>query len=73
MPHSSKHPASVNNSELSHDPTKKVLEVNQATNTREVYDICGYNNHATRDCHRMFCEIYNCNTHTTYDCVNYLP
>lgn len=52
---------------------KKIGEMIPATELREPCQICGYNNHATKECRRYYCEIYDCNTHTTYDYVNCLP
>lgn len=62
---------------ISQDPGpeqgKKNNEIISVSDTREHCQICGYNNHTTRECRKMLCEICGCNTHTTYDCVNCLP
>lgn len=42
-----------------HELVKANSEVTFAAKAKEACEICGYNNHVTSDCHRMFCEICN--------------
>lgn len=36
-------------------------------------DICGLQNHETRDYRRLHCEIYGMNNHMAYDCKRFIP